>query len=328
MSEKFILGVDGGGTKTHCVLYGLEDGEHAIFAFPTSNHEKLAGGYTQLAKMLDEMISISCQGMAISPSDVVSACFTLSGVDFPYQEALISDMIESTGIRNFILKNDTFAGIKANCENGYGIAAVNGTGCCIAGINEKGQSIQLGGLGEISGDAGGAYYMIQLAVGAVYNYLFRSGARTRLADELSKALDTSVSLVPEKAFRAFEKKDDETIRKMAIAVYLAADHNDKCAFDILERIGDYYVENILAVYKRLAFTSDDIPVALIGTQFVKGENPAIIKRISSRIENESSPFRLVISSSKPVVGSVLWAADRLGIDKKNREEIKENLRDI
>jgi len=328
VSEKFILGVDGGGTKTHCVLYGLEDGEHAIFAFPTSNHEKLAGGYTQLAKMLDEMISISCQGMAISPSDVVSACFTLSGVDFPYQEALISDMIESTGIRNFILKNDTFAGIKANCENGYGIAAVNGTGCCIAGINEKGQSIQLGGLGEISGDAGGAYYMIQLAVGAVYNYLFRSGARTRLADELSKALDTSVSLVPEKAFRAFEKKDDETIRKMAIAVYLAADHNDKCAFDILERIGDYYVENILAVYKRLAFTSDDIPVALIGTQFVKGENPAIIKRISSRIENESSPFRLVISSSKPVVGSVLWAADRLGIDKKNREEIKENLRDI
>ncbi|MBE6835375.1 MAG: hypothetical protein E7515_03895 [Ruminococcaceae bacterium] len=328
MSEKYILGVDGGGTKTHCVLYGIEDMDSYLFSFPTSNHEKLRGGYTQLEKVIEEMVAIICSSRSISVNDILSSCFNLSGIDFPYQEKLIANMIENTGLRHFILRNDTYAGIKANCENGYGIAAVNGTGCCIAGINENGEAIQLGGLGEISGDRGGAHHMIQLAVSAVYDWLFRGGEKTALTSELSKALDTKPERVPEKAFQAFEKNDEVAIRKMAIAVYAAADLKDKKAFDILEEIGDYYVDNIIAVYNRLGFTSAEIPVTLIGTQFIKGENPAIINRIKKRLEKGGMPFKVSVSVSKPVVGSVLWAAEMMGFSVSEREKIKLCLKDI
>lgn len=328
MSEKYILGVDGGGTKTHCVLYGIEDSDSYLFTFGTSNHESLRGGYKQLEKMIEEMVSIVCAGRSIGVSDIIASCFNLSGIDFPYQEKLIANMIDSTGLRNFILRNDTYAGVKANCDDGYGIAAVNGTGCNIAGINEKGKAIQLGGLGEISGDIGGAHFMIKSAVGAVYDHLYRDGEKTFLSDEFSKALGVSEKLIPEKAFQAFEKNDENAIRKMAIAVYAAADRKDKKAFEILETIGDYYAENIFAVYNRLGFTSATVPVALIGTQFLKGENPAIINRIKARIEGEGKPFRVVPSTSKPVVGSVLWAAEIAGFSQKERERIKLCLKDI
>ena len=329
MSEKYILGVDGGGTKTHCVLYGIEDGDSYLFTFPTSNHESLRGGYTQLEKVIEEIVSIICSGRGISVNDIVSSCFNLSGIDFSYQEKLISNMIENTGLRNFLLRNDTFAGVKANCENGYGIAAVNGTGCCIAGINEKGRAIQLGGLGGISGDIGGAHNMIRAAVCAVYDYLYRGGAETILANELRKALSCEVKMIPEKAFQAFEKNDEKLIRKMAIAVYTAADKNDKKAFDILEEIGDYYVNNIIAVYNTLGFEPDTkVPVTLIGTQFVKGENPAIINRIRSRIEGGCRPFTVSVSSVKPVVGSVLWAAENYGISIDERRDIRATLEGI
>ena len=328
MSEKYILGVDGGGTKTHCVLYGIEDSDSYLFTFPTTNHEKLRGSYTQLEKVIEDMVSIICSGKSIDVSDIVASCFNLSGIDFPYQQKLIYNMIESTGLTNFILRNDTFAGVKANCENGYGIAAVNGTGCCIAGINEKGDSIQLGGLGEISGDIGGAHYMIKASVGAVYDYIYRGGEKTKLTKELAKALSTTEKLIPEKAFRAFEKSDETAIRKMAVAVYSAADCNDKKALEILETIGDYYAENIYAVYNKLGFKSKTVPVALIGTQFLKGENPAIINRIRSRIEGEGKPFKIVPSTSKPVVGSVLWAAELAGFSSSECYRIKMGLLDI
>jgi N-acetylglucosamine kinase-like BadF-type ATPase len=325
MSERYLLGVDGGGTKTHCVLYGLEDDDCSLFTFPCSNHEKLGGGYKELEKVLDEIVSISCDSKCISPADIVYACFTLSGIDFPYQSKLISEMIENTGLRDYLLRNDAFAGIKANCEHGYGIAAVNGTGCCIAGINERGESAHVGGLGGFSGDIGGGHQMITDAVSAVYDYLFRDGEKTVLTTVLAKALGTSASLVPEKAFQAFENRDDETIRKMSIAVYEAVDRGDRTALDILERIGDYYVENIVAVYKRLSFTSSIIPVALIGTQFVKGENPAIINRIRHRFELGNLPFEIVRNEAIPVAGSVLWAADMIGITGEHRQRIKNNL---
>ena len=328
MSEKYILGVDGGGTKTHCILYGIEDSDSYLYTFPTTNHEKLRGSYTQLEKVVEEMVAIICSGRSIDVSDIVSACFNLSGIDFPYQKKLISNMIESTGISDFILENDTYAGVKANCDNGYGIAAVNGTGCNIAGINEKGESIQLGGLGEISGDIGGAHFMIKQAVGAVYNHLYRDGGKTILSEELGKALATTEELIPEKAFQAFEKIDETAIRKMAIAVYCAADREDKKALEILETIGDYYAENIFAVYNRLKFTSEIVPVALIGTQFIKGENPAIINRIRSRIEGEGKPFKIVPSTSKPVIGSVLWAAEKAGFSSAECYRIKMGLLDI
>ncbi len=329
MSEKYILGVDGGGTKTHCVLYGLEDGDSYLFTFPTSNHESLRGGYTQLEKVLEEIVSIICSSRNITVNDIVRSCFNLSGIDFPYQEKLISDMIENTGLRNFILRNDTYAGVKANCENGYGIAAVNGTGCCIAGVNEEGKSIQLGGLGDISGDIGGAHHMIKKAVQAVYDNLFRGGEDTLLSEELGKALSTDVSKITEKAFQAFERNDEKLIRKMAIAVYSAADKNDKKAFDILEEIGDYYVDNIIAVYNLLGFNpSTQVPVTLIGTQFIKGENPAIINRIKSKIEGDGRPFKVSVSSVKPVVGSVLWAAELAGISAEERKDIRAALEGI
>jgi N-acetylglucosamine kinase-like BadF-type ATPase len=329
MSEKYILGVDGGGTKTHCILYGIEDSDSYLFTFPTSNHESLRGGYTQLEKVIEEIVSIICSSRGISVNDIVSSCFNLSGVDFPYQEKLISNMIENTGLRNFLLRNDTFAGVKANCENGYGIAAVNGTGCCIAGINEKGESVQLGGLGDISGDIGGAHNMIRAAVCAVYDYLYRGGEETILSQELCKALSCDEKMITEKAFQSFEKNDEKLIRKMAIAVYTAADKNDKKAFDILERIGDYYVDNIIAVYSKLSFSPETVvPVTLIGTQFVKGENPAIINRIRSKIEGDGKPFRVSVSSVKPVVGSVLWAAENYGIPLDERRDIRAILEGI
>ena len=324
MSEKYILGVDGGGTKTHCIIYGLEDNDAYLYTFPCSNHEKLGGGYSELAKMLDEFVSIICQSRGITAGDVIFSCFTLSGVDFPYQQSKIEDMIASTGLRDFILRNDTFAGIKANCEDGYGIAAVNGTGCCIAGINEKGESLQLGGIGGFSSDFGGAHTMIQAAVGAIYDYLYRNGKTTRLIDEFSSALSVPVERIPEKAFRAFEDGDEDAIRKMAIAVYSAADYNDEKAFELLEKIGDYYVYNIKAVYEKLGFTSAKVPVALIGTQFIKGENPAIINRIKAGIRENNLPLEVVKSGALPVVGSVLWAADMLGISDESRQLIKDN----
>lgn len=328
MRHNYILGVDGGGTKTHCALYDLNNDTASLMSWSATNHERLKGGYEELRKVISEMLYELCSKHGITLNDIGTSCFTLSGVDFPYQEKYISDMLEEVGVQNFILKNDTFAGIKANCEEGYGIAAVNGTGCCVAGIDEIGETLQIGGLGAITNDKGGSRNMVLTALNLIYNQQLRSGEETLLTVNFASALETDEKNIIQKGFFAFEQGNLQYIKDMSIAVYKSANEGDAAAISILKEIGDEYARCIDAVYEGLNFTSPKIPVALIGTQFVKCENKTVIERIFEKLEESAIDYDVRISDVKPVAGAVIWAAERAGVSDEQRKLIRSKMSEL
>lgn len=328
MTHNYILGVDGGGTKTHCALYDLNNNTISFMAWSATNHERLKGGYEELRKVLSEMLYELCSKHNIVLSDIGTSCFTLSGVDFPYQEKYICEMLEEIGVQNFILKNDTFAGIKSNCDDGFGIAAVNGTGCCVAGIDESGETIQIGGLGTITSDKGGARNMVLQALSRIYDEQIRNGESTLLTKNIAASLEVEEKNVIEKGFFAFEQGNLHSIRDMSVAVYESANQGDEVAIKLLEEIGDEYARCIDAVYENLNFRSPKVSVALIGTQFVKCENKTIINRIVEKLNESAIDYDIRVSNVKPVTGAVLWAAERAGVTPEQRKNIKIKMSEI
>lgn len=55
--SKYVLGVDGGGTKTHFALFDIKGNKINICTFGTTNHEMMRNGFDELEKKLDDIIN-------------------------------------------------------------------------------------------------------------------------------------------------------------------------------------------------------------------------------------------------------------------------------
>ena len=174
----YLLAVDGGGTKTHCLLFSLEDGHVEEFETGCTSHEFLPDGFEGFHCAIDKTLASICDRMQIQTADIQRSVFGLAGVDTKHQEAVLSEILQSKGLSNVRLVNDAYLGIKAAAASGTGICLINGTGCNTVGINEQGQMFQIGAQFELTGDYGGGHIIGKEAIRITYTNLFRHHRET------------------------------------------------------------------------------------------------------------------------------------------------------
>jgi len=76
--KQYVLGVDGGNTKTH---YALFDETGALVSFlhrGTASHEALAGGYDAMERELAESLNLVLTPQGLTVGDLAFAVFGLS----------------------------------------------------------------------------------------------------------------------------------------------------------------------------------------------------------------------------------------------------------
>ena len=70
---------------------------------------------------------------------------------------LLTSRLAARGFaRTDLLRNDTFAALRAGTDRGWGVVVICGQGVNAAGVAPDGRTARLDALGEISGDWGGA----------------------------------------------------------------------------------------------------------------------------------------------------------------------------
>ena len=185
---EYVLGIDGGGSKTEIAQYNISGEKIDLIDWGPTNHEALPHGFKSLEQELKEILISITKRNNISISDISNGVFGLSGLDTVSQYERIKKIIESLGLKRIRLVNDAFLGIKAGSKCGYGICSVNGTGCTVAGIDKKGKQIQIGGQGQLTGDFGGGYILGNAVISAIYSFLYKYGEYTILKDMVFKEL--------------------------------------------------------------------------------------------------------------------------------------------
>lgn len=306
--SKYVLGVDGGGTKTYCALFDTQGNKIDAVSWGGTNYALLEGGLSELEVQLGALFSHILDRNGLTPGNLGRCVLGLSGVDTRSQHARISDIIRRLGITDFILCNDAFLGIKAGCESEYGICAVNGTGCTVAGIDPSGRMLQIGGLGDLTGDTGGGYYLGTAAICSVYNSLFKGYAGTYMTDILFEILgidskhDYTDAIIKGIAEGRIKVKDLNRV------VFKAANKGDAVAKSILEKMGVENARSINAVIRELLFP-DRIKIVLAGSIYVKGENPTAVDTLRDCVleENPHRDIEFEILKCPPVAGAIIWA---------------------
>lgn len=324
MDKRYFLGLDGGGTKTHCVLYDEEKDGLELKSGGATNHEVLPGGLEELPEALSAIVGPLLESAGLSPAELSAAAFGIGGVDTPMQHDLIAGMLEAMGFSRFVLSNDAYLGVKAEC-GGAGISAVNGSGYSVAGINSAGEMLQIGGHGEMTGDRGGGAYLVPAAVRAVYSQLFKGGPETALTALLE---EWSGAGAPEEFCQAVAIRvlGDSVAAYSDVSklLYRAASMGDGEARRILRESGEDYALSIRCAAARLGMDYP-VEVALLGSQFTRCEDPCAIDAMRAALDPEK--FRLRLISTKPVAGALLWAMELAGLKPgpEKAEELKKRI---
>ncbi|MFU0826197.1 MAG: hypothetical protein ACFWTJ_01500 [Lachnoclostridium sp.] len=253
METRYILGADGGGTKTDYLIF-TTDGEWVdSIRVGSRSHEVLEGGFAEVEKEVLSDIERLLKRNSIHKSEVEAAAFGMAGIDTPAQLARMKEILDKAGLPKYVVANDSVLGIKAGCPSGYGICSINGTGTVASGINEKGQILQVGGIGMATGDCAGGHYIATLTVKAVYDYYYRCGEETALT---GKVMNYFGIQNPDELLNAISEKfcrNSKLDRDIVTILFQSANEHDKVSETIVGEIADQLARSVSGCIINLKF---------------------------------------------------------------------------
>jgi N-acetylglucosamine kinase-like BadF-type ATPase len=317
----YVLGVDGGNSKTFALVADAEGHPLGFARAAGSNHERI--GFAEAERVLQ---SVAQEALDAAQVDAPIACafWGLAGADvssdFTQLQAVVTRIRVAT--KN-VVENDTAAAMGAGLSHGWGVGVICGAGFSAAGIAPDGRETRFPSLGAATGDWGGGE-----AVGLeVLRLAHRShdgrGDPSLLADRVAGALGmTSLDEVPSRV-RA-ETLDWTAIRdKLPLLLFEVALEGDEVARGLVMRIGEEVATTATTIIKRLGLQETDVEVVLGGSVF-NGKGSLLMETITERILRIAPLARIIRPEFPPVVGAVFQALRALGVDIDER--IRANVR--
>jgi N-acetylglucosamine kinase-like BadF-type ATPase len=308
-SERLVLGVDGGNSKTDALL--LDESRRVVASVrgPTVSHQAvgMAEGMARLQALVDELRTAAGVGSAAIPAAAVLA---LAGADYPSDERRLRAAIAPLGLATRVdVINDTWAGLRAGTDRGWGIVLICGSGTNAAGLAPDGRRWRFPAVGEIAGDWGGGGDIGMEGLRAAVRAWDGRGPSTTLKERIPEA--AGLRRVESLVRVLYEGRTSLRVRSFAPVVFRAAMDGDAVARAVIDRQADELAAMARAIARRLRLTRSDADVVLAGAVF-ETDDAAFFARLETGVRRAIPRARLVRCSRPPAHGAALLAVDSLG----------------
>jgi len=297
----FILGIDAGGTKTHCVISD-EHGNIIKEGFDgPANYQTCGIDVTKTSLELAIQKALDNTGLKIN--DISRAVFGMAGADEEIDFKLLNPLAESImkGVPVEVV-NDTWIGLRAAVEDNFGIVSICGTGAAHAGRNRKGEAIILRNFDFPLGNRGGGGELVDWAL----HYAFRSNEqtfkKTCLEEDIVQIFQ--VDNMEEVYYLIRQGGMTESHQyQIPIAVFNAARRGDAVAVMLVEDMGHTEGQYAAGLIRRLSLEKESVPMVLIGSLF-KTREPILIDPYMKAV-HEAAPLAYpLFPTVSPVMGAI------------------------
>lgn len=250
---KYIIGVDGGGTKTEAVAYDFQGNIIVTsvkgFANLLNNREK---ALNNIVDSIREIIDV------LKEDELVDLYLGIAGSEVGDNAKIIKDTIKNELKTDCVLMNDAEIALKAMLRGNDGILTIAGTGSIAFGVKNN-SSVRCGGWGNLLGDEGSGY---KIAIDAIKRMIFEeenSLSKSELTTRIMKRL--GAKSIGEVVTFVYSSTKDE-IASLAEIVSILGEEGNKIAEEILVNEGVDLAKTVINVYRKLKFESCSI--ALVG----------------------------------------------------------------
>lgn len=312
----FVVGVDGGSTKTIALV--ADDRGRILGAGRGGNSNWTGPDVEQPMRVVAAVVQQALDQAGLSGDDVAVGVFGLAGADWPEDHERRRVVLKCAHVaRRVIVKNDTFVGLRAGTRRLYGLVISAGTGCNAAAIAPDGREWHFG----YYEDYGGARSVAREAVRAVLRAEDGRGQPSALTGVV---LDRLGYPSPEALLRAIvaHAVPGENMLSLCPPVFEVADSGDTVAAGIIVKQGLALAEYATALIRRFGMQQLEFDVVLSGSVF-KGQGPLLVDTVTRAIHRVAPRARIVRVQFEPAVGGVLLAYDALGITVS--DEMYDNL---
>jgi len=316
---EYILGVDGGATKTSCVIADSEGKVIARGEAGPSNYQ-VVGIKRAKASILEAVNdALSSAGLGLAKIKFKIACFGMAGLDSPKDEKTITRFINGLGLaEESIVVHDSLIALYGVTLGKPGIILIAGTGSVAAGKNKDGTTARAGGWGHIIGDEGSAYDIGRRVMASAIRAYDGRGPPTLLTEDVKRHLGLSV--IEDIMDRVYVKRISVTeIASLAPLVVRAAEEGDNVALGILNSAAKELALAATAVIRKLRMEKDDFDVGIIGGFFKAGN--LVLEPLKREILRVAPKAKITTPKFEPVIGAVILALERLGV-KVNEEMLE------
>ncbi|NOU90782.1 N-acetylglucosamine kinase [Paenibacillus sp. LMG 31460] len=308
--KKYIIGVDGGNSKTDYFLFDIQGNFVDHIHTGTCSHEQFPDAYLSSFRIMNENIQDLLTRNQLTMEHIAAGAFGLAGADIPSQKENLCQVIERIGFTHYAMDNDSFLGVKAGSEKGFGICSINGSGSSTGGISPSGKRLQIGGVGsELSGDEAGGFFLARKVLRAVYDFFYRMGPETEMTDPVMKLLQIpSKELFIEYTLNGIQKRTSPTTKLVQI-LFSAADNGDSVALNIIDNTAKQLAYSTVGCMHNLDF-DHEVDIILAGSVWVKAESPLLLQNFKNHIANLTNhSCNYILLQVPPATGAVLWALE-------------------
>ncbi len=264
----YYLGIDGGGTKTRCLL--ADETNVLAKEMATSGGSNIVRLGEQPARQaLHAAIRQACASAKITPNQIRAVCIGAAGAARPEITAkirsILRELILEIPAEKIEVVGDSVIALEAGFGAGPGVIAIAGTGSIVYGRNANGDTARAGGWGFAISDEGSGHWIGRRAIAAVMS-AYDEGQGTALTNLILQAW--KLNSLDELVQQANATPAPDFPRLLHI-VLRAADGGDAVASGLLADAGAKLAALAAMVIHRLVANADTttLPLAMTGSVF-------------------------------------------------------------
>jgi N-acetylglucosamine kinase-like BadF-type ATPase len=307
-----VLAVDGGNSKLDVALLGADGrllgaarGKGATFS-PT-DHDRSFG-------VLRDTVRRACAEAGIDPERgpvARVAAYCLAGDDLPVDDRRLNAALRAAGLSDaFVLRNDTFAVLRAGTDRDWGVGVVCGAGLNCSAVSPDGRIVRYAALGDISGDGGGGGWLGVQALRAAIRGRDRRGPHTALERDVPGHFGLRSPRAVIEALH-LDRIGHARLAELSPVVFRASTKGDAAAQSIVDGLAGEIAGMVVSAIRRLRMTRLD-PDVVLGGGVMRSRHARLLERVADEVREAAPAARVTVFDDPPVIGAALLALDELG----------------
>ncbi len=303
MDKKYLIGLDGGGTKTKCVITDFN--LHPLYTCQGGPSNFLLIGTQKVSETILSLILESTSYLKVSPDQVASILIGTTGAGRPSDAQKLKDdfllYAKSKGysFNSFNVDSDARIALEGAFPGSPGSLLIAGTGSVIFGKDKNNRIHRVGGFGKLIGDEGSGSTLGRRGLNQIAKDYDGRGEKTILTEILKRdfGISDSSQLITEVYRNNFD------VASFAPKVIEAAQNGDGIAKKILDEESDELLLHVKSIYNMI--DEEILKLCLIGGT-IATEN-FYSKMFIKKIEQYLSNIKIVSAENPPEIGAAFMA---------------------
>ena len=306
-STHYIIGIDGGGTKTHGVLFNSEGKTICESNTKGSNLDTYENkGSLRILDLLKNL----CDKSKIEFANLSAVGIGVAGISNKYQRDNLLNEIDKFNLsKKSLVLSDAESAYKLLCPNGVGVLVLIGTGIICIGRKNGHNTLKVAGKGNENGDVGSGYWIGKRIIKSLIlkqNIINIDKEITELNKMVLKKLNIeNLSLL--------DKIDNPILKIASIAedVIEFASRGNDLALSVIQEGTTYVADYITFIYNELRLNKNNVIIAAHGSII---SNKFYRRVLHEALQFEFSNIHWVFTNLSSAYGAGLIAAQYKNID--------------